>query len=168
MKDFFLSMTPSIGGEFKILDNKQDTSLPITLEEKSHRFLIGIELESILETILHWYNLCKKVRKKYLTNVSFNYSIKKKVKGGTGGGAQTNNCKTLPNSSNSPGMGGLTHHMQAGNNAGNAMQGPKHPGARNSGTMGDATTAGEAISSAIVKYNYQAQQVKTIELYISS
>ena len=65
-------------------------------------------------------------------------------------------------------MGGLTHHMQAGNNAGNAMQGPKHPGARNSGTMGDATTAGEAISSAIVKYNYQAQQVKTIELYISS
>ena len=25
--------------------------------------------------------------------------------------------------------------------------------------MGDASTAGEAISSAIVKYNYQAQQV---------
>ena len=87
-------------------------------------------------------------------------SIKKKVKGGTGGGQQTNNCKTLPNSTNSPGMGGLTHHMQAGNNAGNGSA-LKHPGGRGSGIMGDATTAGEAISSAIVKYNYQAQQVIT-------
>ena len=84
--------------------------------------------------------------------------IKKKVKGGTGGGTQTNNCKTLPNSTNSPGMGGVTHHMQAGNNAGNGSA-LKHPGARGSGIIGDATTAGEAISSAIVKYNYQAQQV---------
>ena len=55
-------------------------------------------------------------------------------------------------------MGGLTHHIQAGNNAGNAAA-LKHPGARSSGIIGDATTAGEAISSAIVKYNYQAQQV---------
>jgi len=90
-------------------------------------------------------------------------SIKKKVKGGTGGGAQTNNCKTLPNSTNSPGMGGLTHHMPAGNNAGNGSA-LKHPGARGSGTMGDATTAGEAISSAIVKYNYQAQQLDELSL----
>ena len=59
-------------------------------------------------------------------------------------------------------MGGLSHHMQAGNNAGNASA-LKHPGARGSGIMGDATTAGEAISSAIVKYNYQAQQVTHIE-----
>ena len=88
----------------------------------------------------------------------FRFSIKKKVKGGTGGGTQTNSCKTLPNSSNSPGMGGLSHHMQAGNNAGNPAA-LKHPGARVSGIMGDASTAGEAISSAIVKYNYQAQQV---------
>ena len=80
------------------------------------------------------------------------------MKGGTGGGAPTNNCKTLPNASNSPGMGGLSHHMQTGNNAGNAAA-LKHPGARVSGIMGDASTAGEAISSAIVKYNYQAQQV---------
>ena len=50
--------------------------------------------------------------------------------------------------------------MPAGNNAGNGSA-LKHPGARGSGTMGDATTAGEAISSAIVKYNYQAQQVTT-------
>ena len=57
-------------------------------------------------------------------------------------------------------MGGLTHHMQAGSNAGNGSA-IKHPGARGSGIMGDATTAGEAISSAIVKYNYQAQQVIT-------
>ena len=55
-------------------------------------------------------------------------------------------------------MGGLTHHIQAGNNAGNAAA-LKYPGARTSGIIGDATTAGEAISSAIVKYNYQAQQV---------
>ena len=48
--------------------------------------------------------------------------------------------------------------MQAGNNASNSAA-LKHPGARGSGIIGDATTAGEAISSAIVKYNYQAQQV---------
>ena len=65
----------------------------------------------------------------------------------------------MPNSSNSPGIGGITHHMQAGNNASNSAA-LKHPGARVSGIMGDATTAGEAISSAIVKYNYQAQQVQ--------
>jgi hypothetical protein len=59
-------------------------------------------------------------------------------------------------------MGGLTHHIQAGNNAGNAGA-LKHPGGRNSGIIGDATTAGEAISSAIVKYNYQAQQVTRTE-----
>ena len=56
-------------------------------------------------------------------------------------------------------MGNL-HHMQAGNNAGNGSA-LKHPGARGSGIIGDASTAGEAISSAIVKYNYQAQQVIT-------
>ena len=65
-------------------------------------------------------------------------------------------------------MGGLTHHMQAGNNAGNGSA-LKHPGGRGSGIMGDATTAGEAISSAIVKYNYQAQQVMDrIKKYIVS
>ena len=80
------------------------------------------------------------------------------MKGGTGSGQQTNNCKTLPNSSNSPGMGGIVHHMPTGNPAANAAA-LKHPGARGSGVMGDANTAGEAISSAIVKYNYQAQQV---------
>ena len=56
-------------------------------------------------------------------------------------------------------MGGLSHHIPAGNNAGNNAAALKHPGARGSGVMGDASTAGEAISSAIVKYNYQAQQV---------
>ena len=60
-------------------------------------------------------------------------------------------------------MGGLTHHMQAGNNAGNGSA-IKHLGARGSGIMGDATTAGEAISSAIVKYNYQAQQLDELSL----
>ena len=80
------------------------------------------------------------------------------MKGGTGGGTQTNSCKTLPNSSNSPGMGGIAHHMQTGNPAGDAAA-LKHPGSRGSGILGDASTAGEAISSAIVKYNYQAQQV---------
>ena len=56
-------------------------------------------------------------------------------------------------------MGGLSHHIPAGPNAGNTAAALKHPGARGSGVMGDASTAGEAISSAIVKYNYQAQQV---------
>ena len=59
-------------------------------------------------------------------------------------------------------MGNL-HHMQAGNNAGNGSA-LKHPGARGSGIIGDASTAGEAISSAIVKYNYQAQQLDELSL----
>ena len=55
-------------------------------------------------------------------------------------------------------MGGMaTHHITA---AGSGVA--SNAGRSNSskaGAMGDASTAGEAISSAIVKYNYQAQQV---------
>ena len=65
-------------------------------------------------------------------------------------------------------MGGLSHHIPAGNNAGNNAAALKHPGARGSGVMGDASTAGEAISSAIVKYNYQAQQVMVQIMQFSS
>lgn len=86
-------------------------------------------------------------------------SIKKKVKGGpsnsssgpgpsSGGG---NQCKTLPNSSNNP---LLAQHAAAG---------PKFPKGVGAG-VGDAATAGEAISSAIVKYNYQAQQLDELSL----
>merc|ERR1712088_1294432 len=53
--------------------------------------------------------------------------------------------------------------MQTGNPAANAAA-LKHPGARGSGIIGDASTAGEAISSAIVKYNYQAQQLDELSL----
>ena len=89
----------------------------------------------------------------------FSCSIKKKVKGGpsnsssgpgpsSGGG---NQCKTLPNSSNNPLM------------AQHAAAGPKFPKGVGAG-VGDAATAGEAISSAIVKYNYQAQQLDELSL----
>lgn len=73
-------------------------------------------------------------------------SIKKKVKGGNQGGGS----KTLPSSNSSP-----VHSVQP----------PPHSGGK---TMGPRPTNGvdnsEPISSAIVKYNYQAQQLDELSL----
>jgi len=91
-------------------------------------------------------------------------SIKKKVKGGgqgAGGGGQGgpsqggNQCKTLPNSCNNP--------LLAQHGTGASLKFPKGVGGPGGGG-GDAATAGEAISSAIVKYNYQAQQLDELSL----
>jgi hypothetical protein len=73
-------------------------------------------------------------------------SIKKKVKGGSGGGQQpTGQYKTLPSNSSSP-----VHNVNA----------PPHAGKGRS-QNGDST---EPIASAIVKYNYQAQQLDELSL----
>jgi len=73
-------------------------------------------------------------------------SIKKKVKGGN----QSGGSKTLPSSNSSP-----VHSVQP----------PPHSGGK---TMGPRPTNGvdnsEPISSAIVKYNYQAQQLDELSL----
>eukprot|EP00088_Acartia_fossae_P070681 TRINITY_DN9538_c0_g1_i1.p1 TRINITY_DN9538_c0_g1~~TRINITY_DN9538_c0_g1_i1.p1 ORF type:complete len:387 (+),score=101.03 TRINITY_DN9538_c0_g1_i1:76-1236(+) len=73
-------------------------------------------------------------------------SIKKKVKGGGGGGQTTPGYKTLPSNSSSP-----VHNVNA----------PPHAG-KGRPQNGDSTT--EPISSAIVKYNYQAQQLDELSL----
>jgi len=74
-------------------------------------------------------------------------SIKKKVKGGSGGGtAQNTGYKTLPSNSSSP-----VHNVNT----------PPHAG-KSRTANGDAST--EPISSAIVKYNYQAQQLDELSL----
>ena len=73
-------------------------------------------------------------------------SIKKKVKGGqaTPTGGSGNNCKTLPNQPNLP-AGGPPSSMAPG-------------GGQSLGKF-SKEPIGEPISSAIVKYNYQAQQL---------
>jgi len=72
-------------------------------------------------------------------------SIKKKVKGGSGGGtSQPAGYKTLPSNSSSP-----------------VHSAPQHAG-KGRTQNGDAST--EPISSAIVKYNYQAQQLDELSL----
>ena len=84
-------------------------------------------------------------------------SIKKKVKGGQGGGAVPNpNCKTLPSNCNSPGGAPVPHphHSLKFNKGGGLVE---HP----SSGLG---APGEPISSAIVKYNYQAQQLDELSL----
>ena len=73
--------------------------------------------------------------------------------GPSSGGGGGNQCKTLPNSCNNPLM---AQHS-------GAASGPKFPKGVG-GVGGDAATAGEAISSAIVKYNYQAQQLDELSL----
>ena len=75
-----------------------------------------------------------------------NYSIKKKVKGGNQGGG----AKTLPSSNSSP-----VHSVQPPPHSGLKTVGPRPSnGVENS----------EPISSAIVKYNYQAQQLDELSL----
>ena len=73
-------------------------------------------------------------------------SIKKKVKGGT----TTGGSKTLPSSNSSP-----VHSVQPPPHSGAKPQGGARP------TNGDTS---EPISSAIVKYNYQAQQLDELSL----
>ena len=82
------------------------------------------------------------------------FSIKKKVKGGGQGGAAPNpNCKTLPNNCNSPGGAPVPHpHHSLKFN-----KGIEHP-------PSNLGAPGEPISSAIVKYNYQAQQLDELSL----
>ena len=79
-------------------------------------------------------------------NKTNNYSIKKKVKGGNQGGG----AKTLPSSNSSP-----VHSVQPPPHSGLKTVGPRPSnGVENS----------EPISSAIVKYNYQAQQLDELSL----
>jgi len=76
-------------------------------------------------------------------------SIKKKVKGG-GAGGQGQGARTLPSSNSSP-----VHSVPP----------PPHTNMKNPGVRQNTTTENsEPISSAIVKYNYQAQQLDELSL----
>jgi len=73
-------------------------------------------------------------------------SIKKKVKGGT----NTGGSKTLPSSNSSP-----VHAVQPPPHSGGKGQGPRPT---------NGVDSSDPISSAIVKYNYQAQQLDELSL----
>ena len=75
-----------------------------------------------------------------------NFSIKKKVKGGSQGGSG-NNCKTLPG----PGQMPTGPMSTPGGQPGAPLKFTKE-------------APGDPISSAIVKYNYQAQQLDELSL----
>ena len=84
---------------------------------------------------------------------SFRFSIKKKVKGGGQVSAPGNpNCKTLPNNCNSPGGGG------------GPVPHPHHSLKFSKTGALETAAPTDPISSAIVKYNYQAQQLDELSL----
>ncbi len=70
--------------------------------------------------------------------------------GGQGPVAVNPNCKTLPNNCNSPGGGPALH--------------PHHSLKFNKSGALETVAPSEPISSAIVKYNYQAQQLDELSL----
>ena len=81
-----------------------------------------------------------------VNNETNNCSIKKKVKGGNPGGGS----KTLPSSNSSP-----VHSVQP----------PPHSGLKTAGPRpSNGVENSDPISSAIVKYNYQAQQLDELSL----
>lgn len=118
-------MIRNIGGGFKIPEISQDMFLAIMSKRKSLRYLTGkfYNHQAIIFIII------------FLINPFF-FSIKKKVKKGSG-------SKTLPpNSNNSPSR---------------TMESPS----MNRKLPADPS---EAIGSAVVKYNYQAQQPDELSL----
>ena len=135
---FFL-MIPSIGGGFKTAGSTQDISLLTMLERKNHRFSTGKKyFSSYIHTIL-----IKKII----------FSIKKKVKGGpSSSNATPSTCRTLPcNATNLPQPGGKSTLGISSRS-------------RNFSANSDSNNSKSAISSAIVKYNYQAQQLDELSL----
>ena len=85
-------------------------------------------------------------------------SIKKKVKGGPA--SQQNNCKTLPPQMPVGGAPGMGMHGGPGGNM--AVKNSLKMGGKHGNGASDAS--GDVISSAIVKYNYTAQQLDELSL----
>lgn len=127
MKDICCWMIQNIGGAFKTVEDTRVTCRVTTLKGRNRRYLTGFEHCTCFS--VYWRTVS--------FQPSFSFSIKKKVKKGSG----SSGSKTLP----------------TGNSPSRRVESPAV-------SRRLPVDPSEAIGTAIVKYNYQAQQLDEISL----